>query len=47
MAPLADSERASFIDEVREALRPSLCDADGKWFADYVRIRFAADKPRA
>jgi SAM-dependent methyltransferase len=47
MAPLADSERAGFIEEVREALRPNLCGVDGKWFADYVRIRFAADKPRA
>ena len=25
---------------------PEWCDADGKWFADYVRIRFAAHKPR-
>ncbi len=46
MAPLAGSDRAGFIDEVREALRPDLCDANGgKWFADYVRLRFAADKP--
>ena len=27
-------------------MRPKLCDGDGKWFADYVRLRFAADKPR-
>ena len=47
MAPLADNDRAGFIDEVREALRPELCDAGGKWFADYVRLRFAAEKPRA
>ncbi|MGO8975286.1 MAG: class I SAM-dependent methyltransferase [Steroidobacteraceae bacterium] len=46
MAPLADSDRAGFIDEVREALRPELCDGDGNWFADYVRLRFAAGKPR-
>jgi SAM-dependent methyltransferase len=46
MAPLADGDRAGFIDEVREALRPALCDGAGKWFADYVRLRFAADKPR-
>jgi trans-aconitate methyltransferase len=46
MAPLAKHDRADFIDEVREALRPKLCDGDGKWFADYVRIRFAAVKPR-
>jgi trans-aconitate methyltransferase len=47
MAPLAASDRAAFIDEVREALRPKLSDGEGKWFADYIRLRFAADKPRA
>lgn len=47
MAPLGVRERAGFIDEVRENLQPELCDADGKWFADYVRLRFAADKHRA
>jgi trans-aconitate methyltransferase len=46
IAPLAKNDRADFIDEVREALRPKLCDDDGKWFADYVRIRFATHKPR-
>jgi len=46
MAPLPKNDRADFIDEVREAVRPKLCDGDGKWFADYVRIRFAAVKPR-
>jgi len=46
MAPLTDDDRPGFIDEVREALRPDLCDGDGKWFADYVRLRFAADKSR-
>src|SRR5580658_9791546 len=47
MAPLAASDRAAFIDEVREALRPELCDGEGKWLADYIRLRFAADKPSA
>src|SRR5271154_4159366 len=47
MAPLADNDRAAFIDEVREALRPKLRDSEGKWFADYIRLRFAADKPPA
>ncbi len=46
LAPLADNDRAGFIDEVCEAIQPDLCDGDGKWFADYVRLRFAADKPR-
>ena len=47
IAPLEAGERARFIDEVRESLRPELCNADGMWFADYVRLRFAADQPRA
>ena len=44
MEPLEVGARAGFVDEVRESLRPDLCSADGKWFADYVRLRFAADK---
>jgi trans-aconitate methyltransferase len=47
IAPLEVGERARFIDDVRESLRPELCNADGMWFADYVRLRFAADQPRA
>jgi trans-aconitate methyltransferase len=42
--PLADT--AAYMEEVRDALRPKLCDADGNWTADYVRLRFAAQKPR-
>jgi trans-aconitate methyltransferase len=41
---LPPTERAAYIAEVQEALRPELCDAAGKWTADYVRLRFAADK---
>lgn len=36
----------AFLDEVKELLAPSLRGADGRWTADYVRLRFAADKPR-
>jgi len=39
------AERTGLLDEVAEALRPHLCSADGTWSADYVRLRFAADKP--
>ena len=28
--------------EVLRALKPNLCDEDGLWFADYVRLRFVA-----
>lgn len=38
--PVAD--RPSFLDEVREAMRPKLCDEQGAWTADYIRLRFAA-----
>ena len=41
-AALPASERAAFLGEVAEACRPALCDAAGRWQADYVRLRFAA-----
>jgi hypothetical protein len=40
-----EGERAAYVAEVVEALRPSLCDAQGQWTADYVRLRFAAVRP--
>jgi trans-aconitate methyltransferase len=45
LALLPEGERAGYIEEVREALRPELCDSQGQWTADYVRLRFAAGKP--
>lgn len=41
---LPPAERLSLVEEVRETLRPNLCDANGNWTADYVRLRFAAKK---
>jgi trans-aconitate methyltransferase len=41
---LPQREQRSLIDDVREELRPALCDAEGRWTADYVRLRFAAQK---
>jgi trans-aconitate methyltransferase len=41
---LPASERPAFLAEVRDALRSELADADGKWTADYVRLRFAATR---
>ena len=35
-------DRQGFIAEVVEALRTVLCDAEGNWHADYVRLRFYA-----
>ena len=42
---VAPEARANFLDEVTERLRPALCDASGKWTADYVRLRFLARLP--
>ena len=39
---LPAQERARFLSEVQEVLRPDLCMPDGKWVADYVRLRFSA-----
>jgi trans-aconitate methyltransferase len=46
LRPLRLEERPAYIREVREALGPRLCDANGNWTADYVRLRFAAQKAR-
>lgn len=47
MRPLPPEERPAYLEEVREAVCPKLCDANGNWTADYVRLRFAAQKPLA
>ena len=39
-----ENERVGFLQEVRQLLLPILCDASGRWTADYVRLRFAARK---
>jgi trans-aconitate methyltransferase len=35
-------ERNNFLQEVRDAVEPSLRKSDGTWCADYVRLRFKA-----
>jgi hypothetical protein len=45
LAALPRDERCGFLDEVTTLLKPILCDANGKWTADYTRLRFAATKP--
>jgi trans-aconitate methyltransferase len=42
---IVEEERASFIASLVETLRMTMCDAEGKWWADYVRIRCHATKP--
>jgi trans-aconitate methyltransferase len=39
---LAPAERASALSETVALLKPVLCDVDGNWSADYVRLRFKA-----
>jgi trans-aconitate methyltransferase len=41
-----ESERPKFLTELARGLEPDLRGPDGHWFADYVRLRFAAAKPR-
>lgn len=41
------AKRADFISEVVGALTPVLCDDNGDWHADYVRLRFSTRKPCA
>jgi hypothetical protein len=39
---LGPEDRARAVAETVALLRPALCDADGNWTADYVRLRFFA-----
>jgi trans-aconitate methyltransferase len=41
-APLPAEERAEYLEDVRQRIKPHLCDAQGDWTADYVRLRFEA-----
>jgi SAM-dependent methyltransferase len=40
-----EAERDGFLDEVQEYARPDLQGPDGKWMADYTRLRFRAIRP--
>lgn len=39
---LPEEKRDAIRQEVIDLLKPSLCDKQGNWTADYVRLRFAA-----
>ena len=47
MAPVPVAEHAALLAEVAALCRATLCDAEGHWTADYVRLRFAATRPVA
>jgi len=39
--------RSRIVKEIVELLRPSLCDEQGRWTADYVRLQVMASRPRS
>jgi SAM-dependent methyltransferase len=41
-AVLPEAEREDYLECVRRRIKPILCDANGNWTADYVRLRFEA-----
>ena len=41
-AVLPQAQRKDYLECVRRRVKPDLCDANGNWTADYVRLRFAA-----
>ena len=43
-APLEAGSREAALRETVELLRPSLCDSQGRWTADYMRLRFVAHR---
>ena len=46
LAPFGTDARRAVLEEVTEAARPRLYDAERGWTVDYVRLRFAARRPR-
>ena len=46
LGAVPQGDRAAFLQDVRGAVQPALCDAGGRWIADYVRLRFDAQKQR-
>lgn len=47
LAALPEAEQPAFRAAVATATAPQLRHADGRWWADYVRLRFVAIKPYA
>ena len=42
LAKVPETDRAAVRDETVRLLRPALCDHNGNWTADYIRLRFEA-----
>lgn len=39
-----EADRTAAVNEALALLRPSLCDGEGHWTADHIRLRFAAER---
>ena len=39
-----EPDRTVVLNEALDLLRPSLCDTQGRWTADHVRLRFSAER---
>jgi trans-aconitate methyltransferase len=44
LATLSDADRDAAVAEAVSLLRPMLCDSNGVWWGDYVRLRFHATR---
>ena len=43
---LPPEDHEAYVEDVVSMLQPQLCDHQGQWKADYVRLRFSAIKPK-
>ena len=41
---IAPADRDAFWEEIQQIAAPALCDSNGHWTADYIRLRFRANK---
>lgn len=44
LAQVPEADREALVADIRAALEPTLRQVDGRWVADYVRLRFAVRK---
>lgn len=45
LALVPAAERSDAVEQIVALLKPVLCDQEGNWVADYVRLRFLAWRP--
>jgi len=45
IAHIPENEHGAVLNEVLDEISPHLMKPDGTWYADYVRLRFSAEKP--